>query len=210
MKTPKLSLIQEKSQESIVKNEAITQNYFELHPDKILNVDNIVGNLLASFVFVCLGLMMRAFFWFVLSFFQKDRLFGEWHHYFINLQDKKPIFRHDIMRIVRGFMHPMAVCAVSDDGIKSRYVGYAVKEKDFLIVNSKSKGDSEIVFQRFKLRPIGGKDILVGIASAQDYDGYASAHISIMSREPLSEEEFIKITNERTQVYNRTRIIKLT
>lgn len=140
--------------------------------------------------------------------FRRDALTGVWYHHYINRKEDNFQFVQERVTIRKGIEYKLiAVFRPIEKSSKSKYVAVGHREKGFLVLEGKSSSDDEKVFQRFNLPPSGVNDLLVGLSSAQDFNGAASVNPSILSRTQLTQTVFHETIQSRIRIDEDQRVI---
>jgi hypothetical protein len=147
---------------------------------------------------------------FLWRFRAKHQIQGTWNYYYFNFQENRPSFNRERWKVSRGFANQFSVEAIDPADESTRYKGKLQYESGFYLFSLKSAvyGHDEAVFARFNPPTIGTPLKCIGVALAKDFDGYASVHAVLLSRDELTEDEVRETMKRGTQTANEGRVLR--
>lgn len=175
----------------------------------IITEPNWLITTLISSVFGALILPIFSLLRYAFRLRKRHWLNGEWFHYFINFSEKSIVFGEERMIIKRGLKYSIVYKRTPIHGLASSYTGHVEFEKGFLLLKSSAIDDNEQIFQRFPLVGLSENQTMVGLASAQDYNGRSSVNPCAMSRKKLSRSDFDALIKARINVDSGHRIMSV-
>lgn len=164
---------------------------------ELIKSSNWIGWFMGALVGTALAPSTIKWLWALIKWRRSDRhwITGEWHLYYFNFEEMAPSFFHEewlIRRGLFGFSIDSIAIAAAQPQDRLTYKGEFIEEKKFILFHLKAqtKGQREQVFLRFETGYVKPKKhYMIGVSSAQDWDGDASVHAAVLSKVQLSEAE---------------------
>jgi hypothetical protein len=170
-------------------------------------VPTLVGVLLGA----ALPYVLKLVLYFVRRF-QPFFLEGEWYSYYFIYENSTPVLKQEKWIVSKGILHRIAITALpitpTPNTFPRKYQGKLVKEQNLFTVNLKPNTHTENILVRFKGTYNYDQNVLLGLWSGIDLDGYACVGPQIISRSELTDKE-IKNTASKVHVEEDKRLMKI-